>query len=255
MSIFTSIRSLGAALTAASLLAAPAIAQDETGDILDRFAADYLEDPTFDRDWTFGVLVEGEAWWTVSLDHEAGTYSVTEGQPAEPTFYYTSDRASLGKVDRGEMAALTGMAKAFSTDVTPMDIELMDGAGFDPAILGLTFHFWTRGLPERTNYLTAETRFTHGTNAGIIYYQPGFRSGFFHIEPGHHVNEDPNSRTNPFPSLIVVTQGEARARIGGTDTTVAEGDVILIPAGVSHEFFNDTDEVAIGLLFMFGEGA
>jgi mannose-6-phosphate isomerase-like protein (cupin superfamily) len=250
--------SLGRALAAFAVLACAstsAIAQDNPGPILERFAADYLDDPTFQRDWTFGIEVDGSEWWTVSLDHAAGSYSVTEGQPEEPTFYYTTDRASLGKVDRGEMAALTGMAKAFSTDVTPMDIELMEGAPFDPAILGLTFHFWTRGLPERTNYLTAETRFTHGTNAGIIYYQPGFRSGFFHIEPGHHVNENPDSRTNPFPSLVVITQGEAIARIGGSDTTLSEGDVVLIPAGISHEFFNESDDVAIGLLFMFGEGA
>lgn len=252
---FNTVITSAAALGAVALTGAPAQAQDTTGDILERFAADYLEDPTFTRDWTFGVLVEGEEWWTVAFDHAAGTYSVSPGEPSEPTFYYTSDRESLGKVDRGEMAALTGMAKAFSTDVTPMDIDLMEGAGFDPAILGLTFHFWSRGLPERTNYLTAETRFTHGTNAGIIYYQPGFRSGFFHIEPGHHVNENPDSRTNPFPSMIVVTSGEVRARIGGEDTMVVEGDVILIPAGISHEFFNDGDEVAVGLLFMFGEGA
>lgn len=243
------------ALAAAVLTSAPAIAQDDVGAILESFAADYMNDPTFTSDVEFGVEVAGTDWWTVSLDRDAGSYTVTEGQPSTPTFYYTADEGFIGRVERGEIAALTGMAKAFSTDVTPMDIDLMDGAGFDPVILSFTFHFWSRGNPEVINYLSSETRVTHGTNTGIIYYQPGFRSGFFHIERGHHVNENPDSRTNPFPSLVVITQGEAIARVDGTDRILREGDILLIPAGVSHEFFNEQDDPAVGLLFMFGEGA
>lgn len=239
---------------AAALAAIAAPAYGQTGEILDRFAADFLEDSTFTETVEFGVEVEGD-WWTVSLDHDAGTYTVTHAEPETPTFYFTVEAETLGKVDRGEMTALTAMGKAFSTDVTPMDIELMEGAGFDPSILSLTFHFWSRGTPETVNYLTSETRFIHGSNGGLIYYQPGFRSGFFRIAQGHHVNENPDSRTNPFPSMVIVTSGEGIARLDGVDHILREGDIILIPAGMSHEFFNEHEEPVIGLLFMFGEGA
>ncbi|RKQ94194.1 cupin domain-containing protein [Maricaulis maris] len=238
-------------------LALPMAAQaqdDDTREILTRFAADYLEDPTFQADVEFGVLVDGD-WWTVALNHAEGDYSVRPGAPASPTFYYTAEAETLAKVDRGEMAALTAMGKAFSTDYAPMDIELMEGAGFDPIILSMTFHFWTRGTPEIINWREHETREVHGGNAGIIYYQPGFRSGFGYVMPGQHVNADPRSRTNDFPTLIVFTGNRAIARINGIDKEVGDGQMILIPAGMSHEFLNPFDQPAEFLLFMFGDGA
>jgi mannose-6-phosphate isomerase-like protein (cupin superfamily) len=244
------------ALAAAVLTLTPnaASAQDDTADILDRFATDYLDDMTFSRDVSFGVEVDGDMW-SVELVQGAGTYSITHTTPAEPTFYYTVETETLGQIDRGEMTALTAMGKAFSTDVTPMDIEMMDGADFDPFILTFTFHFWTRGTPEIINFREVETRFIHGGNAALIYYQPGFRSGFGYLMPGQHANADPRSRTNPFPSLFIFTGGRATARLDGVDQEVGDGQILFIPAGMSHEFLNPYDEPAEFLLFMFGEGA
>ena len=246
----------GLAISAAVLVAAPASAQDErVGEILERYAADYLNDVTFTADQEFGVQVAGEMW-TVSLDHAHAAYEVRPGDPSAPTFYYTIDAfETLARVDRGEVNAYTNMAKAFSTDVTPMDVELMEGANFDPAILGHIFHFWTRGFPEVINWADQDLRHTHGGEAGIFYYQPGFRSGFGQILPGQHVNEDERSRTNPFPSLLIVHSGRMTARINGVDSVFEEGQAMLIPAGVSHEFLNPYDEPAGFFLFMFGEGA
>ena len=238
-------------------LAFPLSAQaqsSETEAILTRFAADYLEDPTFQASTEFAVVVDGD-WWTVTLDHDAGSYAVSHAEPATPTFYFTAEADALGKVDRGEMAALTAMGKAFSTDYAPMDINLMDGADFDPAILALTFHFWTRGTPEIINWREQETREVHGGNVGIVYYQPGFRSGFGRVMPGQHINADPRSRTNEFPTLRVFTGNRAIARIDGVDQEMGNGQMILIPAGVSHEVLNPFDAPAEFLLFMFGEGA
>ncbi|MFY0636585.1 cupin domain-containing protein [Maricaulis maris] len=244
-----------AGLTTGLVLPMTAQAQDDGIEaILERFAADYLEDPTFQASAEFGVVVEGD-WWTIAMDAEAGSYTVSHGEPESPTFYYTAEAETLTKVDRGEMAALTAMGKAFSTDYAPMDIELMEGANFDPAILALTFHFWTRGTPEIINWREHETREVHGGNAGLIYYQPGFRSGFGYVMPGQHVNADPRSRTNDFPTLIIFTGNRAVARIDGIDQDVGDGQMIFIPAGVSHEFLNPFDEPAEFLLFMFGEGA
>jgi hypothetical protein len=173
------------AITAIALCAGSAAAQsDNTASILERYAADYvMHDVTFDADQEFGVQVNGEMW-TITLSHEDRSYDVRQGDPSAPTFFYTATGDILERIDRGEISAYTAMAKAFSTDVTPMDIDLMEGAGFDPAILTHVFHFWTRGFPEVVNYAEQETRFVHGGNASIIYYQPGFRSGFGSVSPG-----------------------------------------------------------------------
>ena len=248
------IRHIAASAAALLAVAAPAMAQD-TGAILDRFAADYLQDFTFTESVEFGVLVDGDDWWTVSMDHDAGSYTVTHAQPETPTLYFPATSEALGQVDRGEMTALTQMGKAFETDAAPMDIDLMEGAAFDPAMLALTFHFWTRGNPEIINFGTLGTRTVHGANAGIFYYQPGFRSAFGYIMPGQHVNEDVNSRSNPFETLIIFLDGRATARLNGVDQDVHGGQAIMIPAGMTHEFLNPYEEPAQFLLFMFGDGA
>ena len=189
------------------------------------------------------------------MDHDAGSYRVTHAQPETPTLYFPATAEVLGQVDRGEMTALTAMVKAFSTDVSPMDMDLMEGADFDPAMLAQAFHFWTRGNPEIINFNDLQTRFVHGGNAGIFYYQPGFRSGFGYVMPGQHVNEDERSRTNEFETLIIFLDGRATARLNGVDQEVHGGQAIYIPAGMTHEFLNPYDEPAQFLLFMFGEGA
>jgi mannose-6-phosphate isomerase-like protein (cupin superfamily) len=133
--------------------------------------------------------------------------------------------------------------------------------GFEPPedfgekLLPLIFHFWTKGNPEIVRTTPEATRFVHGTNLGVLYYQPGFRSAWFDIRPGEHVNEDPGSRSNPFPTMVIMVRGEATARIDGVDTPFREGEAMLIPAGVSHEFLNEGGKPAFGFLFMFGEGA
>ncbi len=248
------------ALAGAALLGSASLAQDagipeaEAGAILDRFAADYMNDPTFTRDWEFGLVIDGQ-WWTVTLDRAATRYTIRQGEPETPSFYYPAEGATLALVDRGEMAALTAMGKAFSSDYAPMDIDLMEGAGFDPAILAFTFHFFTRGTPEIIHWREHQTREVHGGNAGLIYYQPGFRSGFGYVMPGQHVNADERSRTNPFPTIIIFTGARAIARLDGVDHEVGDGDIIFIPAGMSHEFLNPFSEPAEFLLFMFGDGA
>jgi mannose-6-phosphate isomerase-like protein (cupin superfamily) len=244
----------GLASIAAICLGGMAAAQSDTADILDRFATDYLTDTTFSESVTFGVEVDGDMW-TVAMDHPGSSFEITHDTPPVPTFYFTVEAETLGKIDRTEMTALTAMGKAFSTDVTPMDIELMDGASFDPFILGVTFHFWTRGTPEVLNFRDLETRYIHGGNAALIYYQPGFRSGFGYLMPGQHANADEASRTNPFPSMFIFTGGRAIARIDGVDQEVSDGQILFIPPGMSHEFLNPFDEPAEFLLFMFGEGA
>lgn len=256
-------------LTGLSALAAgltvPAAAGASSGDlaILKSYAADFEKDPSLTAAVTFGVKV-GDQFYTVDASpaHDAAPARVTvkNGAPGTPTFYFPIENsAHLAKLDRGEINALTSMAKAFSSDYAPMDIDAMEG--FQPAddfvatVLPLTFHFWTRGLPEIVPYGPEMTRQTHGANAGVFYYQPGLRSAWFDIRPGQHVNEDEKSRDNPFPSMLILIEGEVTSIVGGVQSTFNQGTMMFIPAGVSHEFINNGDKPAFGFLFMFGDGA
>ena len=231
--------------------------------VLQSYADDYEGDVTFTTDVTFGVAV-GDGFYTVAAtpksDSSAAQVTVTQGNAAFPVFYYTfKDRKALEKLSDGDFNALTLMGKAFSSDVTPMDIEFQDGFeapdNFVAKLLPLTFHFWTKGKPEFVKFSADNTRMVHGTNMGVLYYQPGFRSGWFNILPGHHVNEDENSRSNPFPSMFILISGEVTALIDGDEHSFREGSAMLVPSGVSHQFINIGSEPAFGFLFMFGDGA
>ncbi|HPE30185.1 MAG TPA: cupin domain-containing protein [Parvularculaceae bacterium] len=262
MMLRLAVLSIAAAGAVASVNSALASEQGARG-ILERYAVDYLSDPNLTAPMIFGVKV-GEDFYTVDVAPPEGRskprQNVRVGVPEKPTFYFTIEsEAVLERLDRGEIAALTLMGKAFESDYAPMDVEVMDGyepaADFGDMLLPFIFHFWTRGTPEVIRFSSEATRFVHGTNLGVFYYQPGLRSAWFEIKPGEHVNENPDSRTNPFPSLIIMVRGEATARIDGVDKVFREGEAIFVPPGVSHEFLNDGDAPAFGFLFMFGDGA
>lgn len=255
------LRPVTAALALSLALASPAWASGSAKEILQRFVEDYRSDPML-VETTFGVDVAGERYHVVSKMSESGETAVTlhDGFPEGETWYFTLDDMSvLHRLDGRTLNAGTAMAKAFSTDETPMDIanteDFRPGEGFLNEILKVTFHFWNRGFPELIPFNDQVTRFTHGTDAVIFYYQPGFRSGWFSIKQGHHVNADPNSRTNPFPSLMVFTRGKGTALIGDEKVTVQEGQALFIPPEISHQFFNENEAPLQGVLLMFGEEA
>lgn len=230
--------------------------------IISSFAEDYQKDVTFTKDITFAVQVDDIFWHVVakakSSESEAKV-TVIAGKPNRPTFYFKTDLSTLNKVDKGEMSALTGAAKAFSTDFAPFDADIMEGfvpdEGFVKSLMSLYFHFWTKGLPERIPYGVDLTRFTHGAQAAIFYYQPGFRSGYIAVKKGQHANKEEGSKTNPFPTLLIAIEGEGKMIINGVISTFKKGEAILIPAGVSHEFTNDNEQPLECILLMFGDGA
>lgn len=257
-------RNIGLAAVALAALASPAYAAGTSDlSILKSYAADFEKDPSLTKPVVFGVRV-GEVFYTVDArpagDGAPARVSVAKGAPRTPTFFFTVESGDyLAKVAGGDFNALTSMAKAFSTDYAPMDIDAMDG--YQPAddfgdwVVPFAFHFWTKGLPEIVPFAPEKTRFTHGANAGVFYYQPGLRSGWFDIRPGQHVNENENSRTNPFPSMFIMTGGEVTAIIGGERRLFKAGEMMFVPPDVSHEFLNEGDKPAQGFLFMFGDGA
>ena len=235
--------------------------------MLEAFAADFSSDPMAQGPITFGILVKDadEPEWHVVVAERAAGASRTDvrleiGFPDEPVPYYVTDLETLVRIHRGELASMTAMGKAFSTDFAPLDIEFMEG--FEPTdetsaqMMRISFHFWTRGFPEVIRFGDRDlTRELHGGRGVLFYYQPGFRSGWFLVEPGQHVNADAASQKNPFPTLIICTEGTLRARIGGKELDLRAGETAFIGPDVAHEFWVTGDEAAEGVLLMFGEGA
>lgn len=224
--------------------------------VLETYVADYANDPTR-FDGSFGIEVAGN-WWTVEVS--GNTASLRRGTPSAPTYYYTiTEEETLHRINRGDFSMFTGMVKAFSTDVTPTDLETMPGyepqSDFMTRVIPQVFHFWNRGLPEIVSFSERQTLPSHGGHVVVLYYQEGFRSGWGYLAPGEHANEDPRSRSNPFPSLVVALQGSATARIGGVDAELSAGNFVVIPPGIDHEFINNTNDTFQFMLFMFGDGA
>jgi mannose-6-phosphate isomerase-like protein (cupin superfamily) len=235
-------------------------------DILRSYVEDFQSDPAAAEPMAFGIKVSGEGggeWQVVvgGAKKDAGGYRVElqSGLPSSPAAIYTLDLATLRKIDRGEINALTAMGRARASDPAPMDIEFISGfqpdAGFIARLLPFTFHFWTRGTPETVRFDKERSREVHGANMIVFYYQEGLRSAWGQVEKGQHINKDPKDQTNPFPTMFIGIRGKAIARIAGREVTLQAGQMVFIPAGVSHEAWNPYDEPAEVIILMFGEGA
>lgn len=247
-------------LTLFTAVSLSAQTDEQVMSLLQKFASDYEADPSFSEQ-TFGVEIDKNMWhiMTSRISDSKKKVTVRKGAPDEATFYYVTNFETLKLIDEGKMNAMTAGVKAFSTDYAPLDIEVMEG--FQPGedfvgdVLGFTFHFWTRGIPEMIPFGPHYTRSTHGAQAAIFYYDSGLRTGYGYIHPGQHANEHPKSKTNPFSSMMIVISGKIVAKLDGVDYTIEKGNAFFIPAEMSHEVLNPFDEGAEIILLMFGEGA
>jgi hypothetical protein len=172
---------------------------------------------------------------------------------------FTTEIGFLRRLDRGELNALTALGRARMSDPTPLDFRFPPGFQSTPEtqsrLLRLTFHFWNRAWPEAIPFGDGLTRSIHGANSAVFYYQRGIRTGWYQVEPGMHINRDEAEQTNPFPSLFIMTRGRIQARLGGTLLELEEGHAVLVPAGMTHEFWAEEGQYGEFVLVMFGEGA
>jgi mannose-6-phosphate isomerase-like protein (cupin superfamily) len=235
-------------------------------EILSSYVEDFRADPAAADPLVFGVRIKGESEgeWQVAVGgrkEAAGGYHVElqDGIPSVPSVLYVLDLATLQKIDRGEINALTAMGKARASDPAPMDIEFMEGFQPEPdffaRFIPFSFHFWTRGNPETVSFGKEHSREVHGANMVVLYYQQGLRSAWAQIENGQHVNSDPKDQTNPFPTMFIGIRGKAVVKIGGKEFTMEGGKMAFVPAGVRHEAWNPYEEPAEIILLMFGDGA
>lgn len=186
-----------------------------------------------------------------------GTAELREGMPPDVLFLH-GDMDILRRLDRGELSAMTAMGRAHMSDPAPLDFTLPEGVEWGPelqALLPWVYHFWNREWPEVTRFGEGTTRLVHGGHSAILYYDLGLRTAFYRVEPGMHINEPIDQQTNPFQSLFIVIRGEFESRLDGRHQTLREGEAILVPSGMTHEFWAGPDQYGEFIMIAFGEGA
>jgi len=158
------------------------------------------------------------------------------------------------------MNALTAAGRARMSDKSPLDIGFMEGFAPEPdflsnVMLPLGFHFFTRGRPEIIPFGEEYSRFVHGGNTVLFYYQKGIRTGWYQVKKGMMINRDLQDAVNPFPTLFVITRGEGQGRLGDLTLDLEAGMTLFVPPGMIHQFWTESESGMEFIIIMFGEGA
>lgn len=216
------------------------------------------------------VKVEQETviLFEVKKDKEVIPYHVTltpdgkgqlnKGSHEQYLLKYVLDDQTLSRLAKGELTSMTAMVKSRSSDFAPMEADFNQKLADEKTpqfFFDFSMYFFNQHWPPKFMYGKAYSRFTHGGMASVFVYNPGIRSGWFHLEKGMHVNKEEDLKSNPFPSLFIITRGEGKARLGEEVLEVREGESYLIPPGMVHELWVEGDQVLQGVILMFGEGA
>lgn len=230
--------------------------------ILETYVEDFQNDTAAETARVFGIKITGvdRGDWSVVVSGEKDTegrwgVKLKKGFPTEPTFYYALSSKTLASLDAGSINGLTVQGKAFSSDIAPMAVEFMKGVKkFD--VNPFSFHFWTRGFPEKVDFRTQETRNIHSADMGVFYYQKGFRSAWSILEKGQGANNGPGKPIMaPFPTMVIITKGSVKGKVKGKLIEAVAGEMIFIPPMTPHEWWNENEETTEALLIFFGEGA
>lgn len=231
--------------------------------ILTSYVEDYRNDQFAKNPMLFGVEVKDHGSWTIHITgkqvKDGWEVILKEGMPQSPTFLYVVEYATLVGVYEEKLNAITAQVKAFSSDYAPMDTKFMEG--YEPSqeevdkINPFSFHFWTKGFPEKVPFGSGLTREAHGADAVLFYYQKGFRGGWLRIQPKAKVRHDPREQAMPFPMLVIALKGVTEGEMNGERVSLSEGNALFIPAGTVHKWWNETEEASESILIMFGEGA
>jgi mannose-6-phosphate isomerase-like protein (cupin superfamily)/putative sterol carrier protein len=243
------------------LMFGPAAAQEKSAEtIIADFASSYKAKVTGEQAEIFGIQIQGEGGGEWYVQVEPGRkVTLHSGMPPQPTFCFTMDLATLKKIQRKEINVLTAMGRARASDKAPADIIFMKDFNPTPETMGrilpLPFHFFTLGTPEFISFGEEFSRFVHGGNMVLFYYETGLRTAWAQIKKGMVINKDVKDQVNPFPTLAIGIKGKAKAKLGEKVYLLEEGMAVYIPAGMPHQVWNESDEPAECILIMFGKGA
>ena len=235
---------------------------DSARAILQRYADAWRgqEELQLERDLVIGFWVRGQDGgdYHIVLASAPGA-NLHDGIPSQYDLGFELDIDFLRRLDRGEMSAATAMAQARSSDPTPLIPRFGPrfGSMTDAALLfrRLCFHFWNREWPEVVRFGDGTTREVHGGNAAVLVYDKEFRSAWYQLKPGMHINADPHDQTNDHPNVVVITRGRFQARLGGRERALGEGEAVFIPAGIAHEFWAEGDQYGEFVWMAFGPRA
>ncbi len=227
------------------------------GEILREFAAAYSEVAPTHVAFVVGIEISpaGDSWY-VSVAGDSAV-DLNSGVHDAPAMIVTMSQETLRRIHRGAMTAFTAAAKASDADTAPLEVEFRPPAEklADPkgTLLGFIRQFFVRSRPERILLGDEYSRVLHGAHAIPLYYASGFRSAWYKIEDGQHLNEPGD--TNPFPQAFVVVSGRGRAKIGDATVDVRGGESYYIPPGSDHVLWPTPGGSLVVIWFAWGEGA
>jgi mannose-6-phosphate isomerase-like protein (cupin superfamily) len=218
------------------------------------------EEYVLDRPFRIGLWVRtgktSEAF-VVTLTNESQA-EIQALEPADFDFGFELDIETLELIHRAEINAMTAMAQASGDDPIPLMPRFPPGFEWTTAnrgyLIPLFFHFWNRNWPETVAFGEEHARQVHGGLATIFFYDSGVRSAWYRVEPGMHINENPEDQANPFHTFVIVTKGMLQSRLDGNHIVLRSGQGVFIPAGMAHEFWSD-EAPGEFVILMFGEGA
>jgi hypothetical protein len=225
-------------------------------EILETFTRSYVEKTCGVTEMSFGFLINGLEWWTVSIRSDR-SFRIRREKPTEPTFYFTVDSATLNDIAGGSVRAPTVMAKTRATDHVPMDVSCMEkyepSEAFD--LREFIFRYFSAQNIEKIVLGKQFARIVHGGYAIPLVYAKGLRAAWYRVDEGMIVNEDPQDQANPFPTLVIATKGSGYAKIGGQVFRFSDGEAYYIPADVTHTFWTDCADGVEFVIIMYGDGA
>lgn len=232
---------------------------DSARQIIERYVAAWRgpAEMELDKKVILALWIKGKKGgeYHVVIDPDGGA-TLYKGVPERFTLGYETTIDTLRQLDRREINSHTAMGAEKAGDPVPLKPKFPEDLEwtreFERFYRRLHFHFWNRDYPEVIRFGKGTTRKLHGADTTLFYYEPGLRSGWFKLEPGSHVNRDPEDQTNPFSSLFIITRGAVNAQLGGVKLILREGEAVFVPAGMTHEFWTGPDQYAEGILLMFG---
>jgi mannose-6-phosphate isomerase-like protein (cupin superfamily) len=201
------------------------------------------------------ITPPGEMWYVV-FGRDGGA-ELQSGSHAAPVATIKLSENTIARIHGGSLTAFTAGAKTSGDDKAPLEFEIHEAAtslrDARETLLGFLQHFFTRSKPERILLGEEYSRVVHGAHAIPLYYARGFRSAWYRINDGEHLNEPGD--TNPFPQAFVVISGCGRAKIADSEIEIRAGESYYIPPGTDHVLTPATGQWLEVIWFAWGDGA
>ncbi len=203
----------------------------------------------------FDFQPEGETWHIVWADEKAP--AIHAGPHADARFIFVLSAATLAQLHAGKLAPLTAAGRAHISEPAPLDFRLGAGLTLTPdlyaELIAFVQRFFNPSEPRRILLGEPHARMIHGGHAVALFYDPGFRSAWYLLQPGERLNAPGD--TNPFPQAFIFLSGEGRAKIGETALTVRANEAYYIPPHTDHVVWNESDAPLTLIFLAWGEGA